>query len=185
MANLIIVGPQNVGKSTTAHWIARATRTPRLSLDDRAQAWFRDNQPSFKEAMTVPPSDPNRQRLFKLAEAQSVQQCVSSADGTVIDFGAGHSVYDHADHFQMVQSALTGHHVVLLLPSINVEISRLTLHERCGHEISACDLANLCLDNPSNRNLAQVIVYTNGKTPIEVANEVLERLPNWPSRKAS
>lgn len=179
MANLILIGPQNVGKSTTAHWIARASRAPRLSLDDRNQAWYRDKQAAFKEAMSIPPSDPNNNRLFKLAEAQGVQQCVGSTDRTVIDFGAGHSVYDHHDHFEMVQSALAAHHVVLLLPSISLEISRLTLHERCGHDIAACELANFCLDNPSNRRLAQVVVYTNGKTPIEVANEVLERVPDW------
>jgi hypothetical protein len=129
--------------------------------------------------MAIPPSDPNNNRLFKLAEAESVQQCVGSTDKTVIDFGAGHSVYDYADHLEMVRSALAGHHVVLLLPSINLEIARLTLHERCGHDIAACDLANFCLDNQSNRSLADVVVYTNGKTPMEVANEVIERLPNW------
>lgn len=102
MANLILIGPQNVGKSMTAHWIARASRAPRLSLDDRGQPWNRDNQASFKEAMTIPPSDPNNHRLFKLAEAESVQQCVASTDMTVIDFGAGHSVHDHSDHLEMV-----------------------------------------------------------------------------------
>lgn len=185
MANLILIGPQNVGKSTTAHWIARASLAPRLSLDDRVQAWYRDKQAAFKEAATIPPSDPNYHRLFKLAEAESARQCVGSTDRTVIDFGAGHSVYDHSDHLEMVRTALAGHHVVLLLPSINVEISRLTLHERCGHDIGTCDLANFCLDNPSNRSLARVVVYTNGKTPIEVANEVLERVPNWASPVAS
>jgi shikimate kinase len=185
MANLILIGPQNVGKSTTAQWIVHISRVGRLSLDDHRQPWSRENQAAFKEARSIPPSNPKNRTLFKLAEAQSVQQCVRSTDRTVIDFGAGHSVYDESEHFEMVQSALVGHHVILLLPSIDVEISRLSLHERCGYDIGKCDLANFCLDNPSNRKLAHAVVYTNGKNPIEVANEVLERVPNWPAPASS
>lgn len=185
MANLVLIGPMNVGKSTTAAWIARALRAPRLSLDDRGQPWYRDKQAAYRESMTFPASDPNNGRLFKLAEAQSVEQCLRSADKTIIDFGAGHSVYDHSDHFEMVRSALVGHNVVLLLPSIDLEISRLTLYERCRYDLAAYDLTNKLLDNPSNRKLAQTVVYTNGKTPIEVANEILERVPDWAKRAAS
>lgn len=185
MANLILIGPQNVGKSTTAQWIVHLARVGRLSLDDPRQQWFRDNQAAFKEAMSFPPSDPKNKTLFKLAEAQSVQQCVRSIDRTVIDFGAGHSVYEDADHFEMVQSAVAGHHVVLLLPSIDVEISRQYLRERCNYDIGGCQLADLCLDNPSNRKLAHAVVYTKGKNPIEVASEVLERVPNWSGQASS
>lgn len=185
MANLILIGPQNVGKSTTAQWIVNVARVGRLSLDDSRQPWFRDRQAAFKEAMNIPPSDPKQETLFKLAEAQSVQQCVRSTDKTVIDFGAGHSVYENADHFEMVRSALAGHHVVLLLPSIDVEISRLYLQERCDYDIGMCQLADRCLDNPSNRTLAHAVVYTKGKNPIEVASEVLERVPNWAGQALS
>lgn len=185
MANLIIIGPQNVGKSTTAQWIVNLARVGRLSLDDQEQQWFRNKQAAFKEAMRIPQTDPKRQILFKLAEAQSVQQCVRATDRTVIDFGAGHSVYEDAGHLEMVQSALEGHHVVLLLPSIDVEISRLYLHERCNYDIGKCHLTDHCLDNPSNRRLAHTVVYTKGKNPIEVAREVLERVPNWPAQTLS
>lgn len=185
MANLVLIGPMNVGKSTTAAWIARATRAPRLSLDDRGQPWHRDKQAAYTQARAFPPSDAENDRLFKLAEALSVEQCLRSANETVIDFGAGHSVYRQPELFEMVRSALEGHRIVLLLPSIDLEISRQTLYERCRHDLACCDLTDFFLENPSNRKLAQVVIYTNGKTPIEVANEVLERVPDWAARKSS
>ena len=185
MANLVLIGPMNVGKSTTAAWIARATRAPHLSLDDQGQRWHRNNQAAYKKAMAIPPSEPENDKLFKLAEAQSVEQCLHSARETIIDFGAGQSVYRQPELFKMVQSALEGQLVVLLLRSIDLEISRRTLYERCRYNLPDCALTDFFLDNPSNRRLAQVVVYTNGKTPIEVANEVLERVPEWGKRKLS
>lgn len=184
MANLVLIGPMNVGKSTTANWIARGTHAPRMSLDDQSQLWHRNKQAAYQEAGAIRTNDPERDRLFKLAEAQSVEQCLRSARETVIDFGAGHSVYRQPELFKIVQSALEGHLVVLLLPSIDLEISRRTLYERCRYSLPDCALTDFFLDNTSNRKLAQVVVYTNSKTPIEVANEVLERVPNWGKRKS-
>jgi len=180
MPNLVLIGPHKIGKSTIAHWISRSCGdAPRISLDDPNRPWYRNKQPAFAQSIKLVFGDPEKERLFKLAEATSVQQALHGIDRTIVDFGAGHSVYDVPEHFEMVRSALAGHQVVLLLPSIDNEISRRTLHERYGNAVELCELADTHLSNGSNRRLAQIFVYTNGKSSTDIAQEILERIPNW------
>jgi hypothetical protein len=104
----------------------------------------------------------------------------------VIDFGAGHSVYEDAALFARVESALAPFpYVILLLPSPDLDESVAILNERFAalleREVGEVDPALLTLNahftkHPSNTRLAKLTVYTEGKTPEETCDEILEKM---------
>ncbi|MEO0378502.1 MAG: shikimate kinase, partial [Cyanobacteria bacterium P01_A01_bin.17] len=94
----------------------------------------------------------------------------------VIDFGAGHSVYEDPRLFESVQQILNPYpNVVLLLPSPNLDESLVILNERNGYEPNKDPNINEhLLRHPSNFKLAKLTVYTKLKTPAETCQEILQ-----------
>lgn len=93
----------------------------------------------------------------------------------VIDFGAGHSVFEADDLFARVQNALAPFpDVVLFLPSPDPEESiRVLLTRRPGPPPQEFDLNAHFVQLHSNRDLAKIIVYTEDKTPEQTRDDIL------------
>jgi len=112
---------------------------------------------------------------WKPFEAHAVERLVSEHSNCVIDFGAGHSVFEDTELFERVRKALTPfQNVVLLLPCPDADESIRTLADRQGS--SSQDILELnahFVRHHSNHSLATHVVYTNGKTPEETADEVM------------
>jgi hypothetical protein len=179
MANLILIGPMGVGKSTVADWIHTLTGRNRVSLDDDRHPHFSRNLPGFTGSGLSPQNVPfmTAYRSWKPFEVTSVERHLGAVDNHVIDFGAGHSVYEDPAQFKRVVRAVAGHHVALLMPDTDWERSRKFLIEQ--HPRANADFINHVLDNPSNKQLADVIVGREAKSAKEVAIEVLEHFPTW------
>jgi hypothetical protein len=99
----------------------------------------------------------------------------------VIDFGAGHSVFDDPALFARVRRALEGHDVVLLLPSPDPAESTAILRDRRDslhpqQRGQPTDVNEHFLRHPSNAILAKFTVYTKDRTPEETAEEVAKLL---------
>lgn len=93
----------------------------------------------------------------------------------MVDFGAGHSVYDDEALFRRVALALVPYpNVFLLLPSADINESIQVLNERNKDELADCIKVNEhFIRHPSNSRLAKFTVYTKGKTPAETCQEIL------------
>ena len=93
----------------------------------------------------------------------------------MFDFVAGHSVYDDPALSARVKRALAPFsHVVLLLPSPDEDISICILAERSPDEDSdVIGMNDYFVRHPSNAELATHTVYTEGKTPEEIRDEIL------------
>jgi hypothetical protein len=115
-------------------------------------------------------------RYWKPFEAYAVEKLLSEYTNCVIDFGAGHSVYDDPLLFQRVQQALSPYpNVVLLMPSPNLEESIRILNERNKYLPDDIRSTNeYFVRHPSNYKLAKFITYTKAKTPAETCNEILK-----------
>jgi hypothetical protein len=104
----------------------------------------------------------------------------------VFDFGASHSVYEKEELFSRVQNALAPFdYVILLLPSPNLDESVKILNARFSklleREVGKVDPKLLDLNehfvkHPSNRQLAKMTIYTEGKFPEETCDEILEKV---------
>jgi hypothetical protein len=101
--------------------------------------------------------------------AHAVERVLAEHHDCVIDFGAGHSIYEDEIDFQRVQCALAPYaHVILLLPSQDLDESVAILSE---------SIVEHHVKHRSNPDLAKMVVYTKDRTPEETCDEIVSRLP--------
>ena len=114
---------------------------------------------------------------WKEFECYSVERLLSEHSNCVIDFGAGHSVYEIDTHFTRVEKVLRPYrNVVLILPSPDKDESYRMLNERDGKEPAPDDfnINEHFVRHHSNYDLAKHTVYTKGKSPEETRDEILD-----------
>ncbi|MEL6128529.1 MAG: shikimate kinase [Cyanobacteria bacterium J06628_4] len=176
-SDIILIGPQTVGKSTVGRLLAERLGLPQYSMDEQRWAYYKEI--GYDEALAKKKRETEGAwgiiQYWKPFEAHAVERLLSDRRNCVIDFGAGHSVYDDPLLFQRVQRALAPYpNVVLLLPSPDVEESIRILNERnqdLPEDIRSTN--EHFLKHPSNYELAKFTVYTKAKTPQETCREVL------------
>jgi hypothetical protein len=120
---------------------------------------------------------------WKLFDAYAVERVLSDYSDCVIDFGAGHSVYESRELFRRVKKALAPYpNIVLILPSPDAGESIRILNERTSDLTGAYGQGfnwnEYFVRHPSNYDLAKFVVYTKGKTPEETRDEILN-LIGW------
>lgn len=165
---IILIGPMGTGKSTIAKLLAGKIESgERLAVDSRGQ---------FEELYKKEKSFRN----FKNFEFALIGTIVSSLKTPcVIDFGAGHSVYeDPILRAKMQKICSQFKNIILLLPSKDNETSRRVLLERRNFKPgSHKDKDNWhFITAPNNYELATDIIYEEGRSPEEISEEILERI---------
>jgi shikimate kinase len=186
---IVLIGPICAGKSTVSQLLAQSLSIPYFSVDDHRWDYYKEIGYDEEEASRIAKSGQGILGVlhyWKPFEAHAVERVLASQSNCVIDFGAGHSVYDDPVLFERVQRALTPFpHVILLLPSpdddesvtvLNVRFAELLQRETGTVNPELLQLNKAFVKHPANRTLAKMIVYTNEKTPDEVTGEIVERL---------
>lgn len=162
---IILIGPMGTGKSTIARLLAeKVGNRQRLSMDSRGQI-----EELYKKE--------NSFRNFKNFEFALTGTILSSLKSPcVIDFGAGHSIYeDPILREKMKEICSQFKNIILLLPSRDNETSRRVLLERRNIKPgSHKDQDNWhFITSPNNYEIATHIVYEEGKSPKEILKEIL------------
>lgn len=168
--SIILIGPMGVGKSTVSKELCKRINLPRVSLDNRDQLarYYsqRDKFSHFKE--------------FEFYLTASVLTDLKKP--AIIDFGAGHSIYENPIMFFEMKKLITRFsNVIFLIPSKNKEEAIEILNERISKRdgnIPRATADNRHFIERSNLNsqLASTIIYTQGKTPEEITEELLGRI---------
>ena len=122
---------------------------------------------------------------WKPFEAYAVERAIAEFENCVVDFGAGHSVYEEQGLFSRVEKALKPvKNVIQILPSPDldrsVEIVNQRFSELMIREVGKIDPELLQLNehfvrHPSNHLLAKKTIYNEDKKPAEIADEII----NW------
>ena len=189
MKNIIIlIGPMCAGKSTIAPLLAQKVNLPRYEMDELRWKYYRENGYDVDTSNRLV-EEQGMEALFaywKPFEVDAVERVVEDYDNCVIDFGAGHSVYENEDHFKRVAAALQRcAHVILILPTADEEESTEILNKRLTtlleHEVGKAEPAVLELNkyfiqHPSNHQLATMTVYTQNKTPEETCLTIISKM---------
>lgn len=190
-STIILIGPVSAGKSTVATLLAEKLQIPHVSIDEVRWGYYDEIGYDKAEASRVAKSEEGMLgllRYWKPFEAYAVERILPDHPNSVIDFGAGHSVYDDEALFQRVQIALAPYpNVIMLLPSPDLDESTQILNARfrelLQREVGTVDeglleLSATFVKHPSNHQLAKMTVYTNGKTPDETCAEIISKLQN-------
>ena len=172
--DIILIGPVGAGKSTIGKLLSEKLGFPQASLDDIRWEIYKESGYDFKLADEIMQREGflGIYRYWKPFEAYSVKRILELYSGHIHDFGAGQSVYEDEELFKEVQNVLEPYsNIVLLLPSEDRERCLQILFERTQFEHN-----NLFINNPSNKKLVKIIVYTDGKNLKEITEEIIRKI---------
>jgi shikimate kinase len=188
-STIILIGPMSAGKSTIGELLANKLDLPQYSIDDYRWEYYKEIGYDEAEASKIVNSSQGMLGLlayWKPFEAHAVERFLADHHHCVIDFGAGHSVYEDEALFTQVQRVLAPYpNIILLLPSpdldesveiLNARFSQLLLEEVGEIDEALMGVNEQFVKHPSNHQLARMIVYTNDKTAKETCAEILRRL---------
>ncbi|KAJ3498977.1 hypothetical protein NLG97_g704 [Lecanicillium saksenae] len=180
---IILIGPEGAGKSTIGKLLAAALSKELYSLDRHRDALYAPYGYDAAAAEAIYDS----QGLWAfyqhwgVFEFQAVRHILAHAarpgdefHGMVLDFGAGHSVYEKPEELAEVAARMAPFpDVLLVLPCEDEDEAARIMEERRGKELG---LNRHFLEHESNRRLAKHVVYTKDKTPEQSLEEVLKIL---------
>ncbi|MEM1323171.1 MAG: AAA family ATPase [Bacteroidota bacterium] len=197
---LILIGPKGVGKSTVARLLAHQLQLPHTSMDQHCWRYYVElpeinnyfqqvpNSPA-PEALDVrskrflleqvKANSPQFSKVKAKMELHATRRLLEEFPRGILDFGAGHSVFQHAEDCQTLKTFLSGKaKIFLLLPSEDVKESMQVLARNLNAQQRIFHDSHLAyyLNNPSNRYLADEVILTRKKTPEQTATELISRL---------
>jgi shikimate kinase len=174
---IIIIGPIAAGKSTLGHLLSEKLNLPHCPMDSVRWEYYDEIGYDEELAKQIREKDGflGVYRYWKPFEAHAVERILSEHDNCVIDFGAGHSVYEDDKLFARIQQILAPYeNIVLILPSPDLDESVQILNERNGGVVSGeVDFNEHFVKHHSNHDLAKIVVYTKGKSPEETRDEII------------
>lgn len=184
-SDVVLIGPSKAGKTTLARLLALRLAIEYRSLDDARWRYMREigYDADLDRTIRAAGGFLARALYWQLFGAYVVERFLEENAGCVLDFGAGHTVYDSSEHLARVERALSSYpNVFLILPSPDPDESVRTLNQRLLDEGIAFnfDFSAHFVRHRSNYLLAKHIVYTNGKTPQQTVDEVIELLDGLP-----
>jgi adenylate kinase family enzyme len=178
--NVILIGPVNSGKSTLGRLLVQTLGRDQVSLDNLRDKYY--SQIGFDQLLAKNiRATGTAWELFNYTQPfhpYGVEQVLAEYSESVIDFGAGHTVYTDETLFKRVEKALTPYpNVVLIIPCADKTKAKWLLRERSNQLFSKMnELDEHLAGHPSGRTLAKFEVYTEGKSPEQICEEVLTRV---------
>jgi shikimate kinase len=177
--DIILIGPIGAGKTTVGALLAERLDLPRCSMDELRWAYYAELGYDEAAAQRLRETEGfwGVYRYAKPFEVHAVQRLLAEHRDCVIDFGAGHSVYEDAALLERVRQVLEPYpNVVLLLPGPDPgkALEVLDAREPALTEIRP-SVNEHFLRHPSNRELSKLVVYTDGRTPLQTGDEILRR----------
>lgn len=177
-SDIILIGAMGAGKSSIGKLLAQKLQLPQVSMDRlrwdyyQQAGWSEEKQKEIagKEGFA------GVYRYWEQFDLYAVERLLKEHHNCVIDFGAGHSIYEEQEDLERACELLAPYtNVVLLLPSPDLAESIAILEKRNQLIINGMDANRFFITHPSNRELAKFVVYTKGKTPVETRDEILKR----------
>ena len=175
-SDIILIGPEGAGKSTIGKLLSQKLNLPQVSMDEvrwdyyKEIGWEANKQRQIKEREGFA----GVYRYWKRFLIYSLERLLSEYSNCVIDFGAGNSVYEDDGEFARASELLSPYkNVVLLLPSPDLDESVDILKQRNQITINGVEINSFFMTHASNQKLAKQVIYTNGKTPDEIKEDIL------------
>lgn len=170
--SIIMIGPMGTGKSTISNKLSNSLHMPKVSLDNSQQLkFFYDQKEKFENF-----------KDFEFYLTSSVLTNIQ--EPSIIDFGAGHSVYENPLMFYEMQKLVKKfNNVILMIPSKDKNESLQILNERVRKRNKSVSEETLndnkhFIFNDSNYKLATIVEYTKDKTIDDISNDLIKKIGN-------
>lgn len=162
--SILLIGPSGIGKTAIGKELSKRTGLEQLSLDRVANE---DRRNGIRGKF--PNSDDYKLYLFN----KVIENAKKNNSYGIVDFGAGHSVFESEEKFMQAKELLGDfQNIVLLQYSDDIDESLKVINARSTGDIKD----NLhFITSECNTSLATMIVYTKNKTIEEIAEEIIER----------
>jgi shikimate kinase len=174
---IILIGPIGAGKSTVGELLAQKLNIPQVSMDDLRFDYYNEIGYDAELGQKIRETEGfwGIYRYWKPFEAHAVKRILSDHQSYVIDFGAGHSVFEDETLFAQVKQTLSPFpNVILLIPSPDHDESIAILNEREEWlKDMTPNINEHFVRHPSNYALAKHVVNTKNKSPVETCDEIL------------
>ena len=178
-SDIILIGAEGAGKSTIGKLLAQKLDLSQVSMDRLRWdyyvevGWSKEKQKEIAENEGFA----GVYRYWKQYDLYAVERLLDEHEDCVIDFGAGHSIYEESEDLERAGELLAPYtNVILLLPSPDLAESIAILEQRNQLIINGMEANRFTITHPSNWKLATHVVYTEEQTPVETRDEILNYL---------
>ncbi len=187
-ATIILIGPLGAGKTTIGRLLAEKLNLSLCSVDE--VRWDYYQQVGYDEtvAAQLAASEQGVRGVLRYSQpfdAQMIERILVDHHG-IVDFGASNSIYDDDALIARVEHALAPYpNVILLLPSPDMDESVEILKSRLIRMLTEAgkafteelfELNEYFVRHPANYRFAKQIVYTKDKAPVEIRDELVQKL---------
>jgi len=173
---IVLIGPVGIGKSTVSALLSQRLGLPKISMDDLIFGYMAEvgfSESHWKEIMEKQ-GKPGAYRYLKVFGSHGVTRLLESHEDCIFDFGGGGVMGEFPDEFARMQAALKPFpNVILLLPTEDKAESLQFLYDRMKIKPDGWTILEHLIFHPSHELLAKQIVYTKGKKPEQVCEEIL------------
>lgn len=177
---IILIGPEGAGKSTVGKLIAATLSKELFTLDRHRDELYAPYGYNKEHANLLY----EQQGLWKFYEYWNKFEFLTVRDmltgiiagqsthaGQILDFGAGHSVYEDPAQFDEIRSLVKQfRNVIFLLPCEDKEKALALMEARRGHKLP---LNKQFMESECNAKLATLTVFTAESLPEQSAEKIL------------
>ena len=173
---IILIGPVGVGKTTVSNLLSQKLNLPKVSMDDLLFQYM--TEVGFQEAhwkeIIEKQGKTAGYRYLKVFGSYAVTRLLESHKDCIFDFGGGGVMGEFPDEFDRMKLALEPfENIVFLIPSPDKAESLQFLYDRMKLKPNGWTVLEHIVFHPSHELLAKQIVYTKGKTPEDIAEDII------------